>query len=90
MQGNTQSDDATEELPADTKRFMYDRMADYLRVQPVDECVRDLVAEMKQHPREYGVPTHVLVDAAYDAAAEATQEALKENAARIAAEVSDE
>jgi hypothetical protein len=88
MQGNT-DDDATEELPADTKRFMYDRMTDYLRVRPVDECVRDLVAEMKQHPREYGVPTRVLVDAAYDAAAEATQEALKENAPRIVAEVSD-
>jgi len=89
MSRQTQTDDATQELPADTKRFMYDRMTDYLRVRPVDECVRDLVAEMKQHPREYGVPTRVLVDAAYDAAAEATQEALKENAPHIAAEVSD-
>lgn len=90
MQGNTETDGGTNELSADTKHFMYNRMADYLRVRPVDECVRDLVAEMKQHPREYEVPTHVLVDAAYDAAAEATQEALKEsNGADIAAEVED-
>jgi len=89
-QNTTTTDDATDELSADTKRFMYDRMADYLRVQPVDGCVRDLVAEMKQDPREYDVETRVLVDAAYDAAAEATKEALKDsNGAHIAAEVED-
>ena len=86
-----QPDDTTDELDADTRRFMYYRMTDYLRKQPVDECVRDLVTEMKQHPREYGVSTHVLVDAAYDSAAEATREALKDsNVLQIAVEVDDQ
>jgi len=85
-----QTDDATDELDYETRTFMYDRMTDGLRVASVDECVRGLVKEMrKDHSREYDVPTHVLVDAAYDAAAEAIQGLKESNGSDIVAEVQD-
>jgi len=88
--GRQNSRDAMAELDDETRRFMYDRMTDIggLRDQPVDECVRELVTEMREeHPRDYDVPTQALVEAAYDAAAGAVQGLKESNSADIAAEV---
>jgi hypothetical protein len=90
--GRQNSRDAMAELDDETRRFMYDRMTDIggLRDQPVDECVRELVTEMREeHPRDYDVPTQVLVEAAYDAAVVGVRTLKKSNGADVAAEVED-
>jgi len=92
MTQNTTTDDAMAELDDETRRFMYDRMTDIggLRDQPLDECARELVTEMREeHSREYDVPTQVLVEAAYDAAVLAVRTLKEVNAPHIAAEVED-
>jgi hypothetical protein len=61
----------TDELSDDTERFMYDTMSNIggLQDRPVDDCVRDVVLEMREHhEHEYDVSTQTLVEAAYDAA----------------------
>jgi len=88
--GRQNSRDAMAELDDETRRFMYDRMTDIggLRDQPVDECVRELVTEMREdHPRDYDVPTQVLVEAAYDAAVVGVRTLKQSNGADVAAEV---
>jgi len=92
MTQNTTTDDAMAELDDETCRFMCDRMTDIggLRDQPVDECVRELVTEMREdHSRDYDVPTRVLVEAAYDAAVVGVRALKESNGAHIAAEVED-
>jgi len=61
----------TDKISDDTQRFMYDTLSDIggVKDRPVNDCVRDVVLEMREHhDREYDASTQTLVEAAYDVA----------------------
>lgn len=87
------TEDRTDELSDETKRVMYDRLVGIggIRDLPVDDCVEDVVREMREdHDREYDVPTQTLVDAAYDIAAEAVTTRKEDNSANIAVNIAED
>lgn len=88
----TEESEGAGNVSAETQRMLYDRLMDAggIADQPVEECIKEAVLDMREHQTyDFEANTEELVAAAYDVAADDVRARKRNHSHELVAEIEE-